>query len=63
MRKKYNINSSGKVVNDKFNNDNRCLDNHSDLTDRNTIKKLNFPDFIDSSSNFRYYLICRNKIR
>ena len=63
MRKKYNINSSCKVVNDKFNNDNRCLDIHSDLTDRNTIKKLSFPDFIDSSPNFRYYLICRNKIR
>ena len=63
MRKNYNIHPSGKVVNDKSNKDNRCLDNHSDLTDRSTIKilflnvnflwkKLDFPDFIDYLQNF-----------
>ena len=35
-----NINPNGKVVNDKSNKDDRCLDNHSDLTDRSTIKIL-----------------------
>ena len=73
MKKNCNVNPSGKVVNDKSNKVNRCLDNHSDLTERRTIKilfinvnflrkKLDFPDFIDYLQNYDIISFAETKL-
>ena len=73
MKKNFNINP-GKVVNDKSNKVNRCLDNHSnDLWERSTVKilfinvnflrkKLDFPDFIDYLQNYDIISFAETKL-
>ena len=73
MKKNCNVNPSGKVVNHTSNKVNRCLDNHSDLTERRTIKilfinvnflrkKLDFPDFIDYLQNYDIISFAETKL-
>ena len=61
------------MVIDKSNKVNRCLDNHSDLTERRTIKilfinvnflrkKLDFPDFIDYLQNYDIISFAETKL-